>query len=44
VVHRWAYDYNVPGIEQDFVPQTTSPEVATIEHTAQRQQEPGVAK
>ena len=22
VVHRWAYDYNVPGVEADFVPQT----------------------
>ena len=21
VVHRWAYDYSVPGEEQDFVPQ-----------------------
>ncbi|MOA28130.1 Alternative cytochrome c oxidase subunit 1 [compost metagenome] len=26
VVHRWAYDYSVPGVEQDFVPQTVSPE------------------
>ena len=26
VVHRWAYDYSVPGIEQDFVPQTVSDE------------------
>lgn len=22
VVHRWAYDYSVPGQEQDFTPQT----------------------
>ena len=22
-VHRWAYDYSVPGVEEDFVPQTT---------------------
>jgi cytochrome c oxidase subunit 1 len=21
VVYRWAYDYSVPGAEQDFVPQ-----------------------
>jgi len=21
VVYRWAYDYSVPGVEQDFVPQ-----------------------
>ncbi|MCY1236162.1 cytochrome c oxidase subunit I [compost metagenome] len=26
VVHRWAYDYSVPGVEQDFVPQTVSEE------------------
>jgi len=25
VVHRWAYDYSVPGEEQDFVPQTEPP-------------------
>jgi len=24
VVHRWAYDYSVPGQEQDFTPQTVS--------------------
>lgn len=22
VVHRWAYDYSLPGVEEDFVPQT----------------------
>ena len=21
IVHRWAYDYSVPGVEQDFIPQ-----------------------
>ncbi|MDT4850580.1 Alternative cytochrome c oxidase subunit 1 [compost metagenome] len=26
VVHRWAYDYSVPGVEQDYVPQTVSEE------------------
>ncbi|OZG70730.1 cytochrome c oxidase subunit I [Hahella sp. CCB-MM4] len=26
VVHRWAYDYSVPGIEQDYLPQTVSEE------------------
>jgi cytochrome c oxidase subunit 1 len=26
VVHRWPYDYSVPGIDQDFVPQTVSAE------------------
>ena len=25
VVHRWAYDYNVPGAKEDFIPQTTPP-------------------
>jgi cytochrome c oxidase subunit 1 len=24
VVHRWAYDYGVPGAALDYVPQTTS--------------------
>ena len=22
VVHRWAYDYSMPGVKEDFVPQT----------------------
>ena len=26
VVHRWAYDYSVPGAAQDFIPQTVAPE------------------
>ena len=25
VVHRWAYDYSVPGAKEDFIPQTTPP-------------------
>ena len=25
VVYRWAYDYSVPGEEQDFIPQTEPP-------------------
>jgi cytochrome c oxidase subunit 1 len=25
VVHRWAYDYNVPGAPQDFIPQNVPP-------------------
>ncbi|NVK42986.1 MAG: cytochrome c oxidase subunit I [Oceanospirillaceae bacterium] len=24
VVHRWAYDYSVPGVQQDYIPQTVS--------------------
>ena len=26
VVHRWAYDYSVPGAAQDYIPQTMAPE------------------
>jgi cytochrome c oxidase subunit 1 len=26
VVHRWAYDYSVPGAPQDFIPQNTPPD------------------
>jgi cytochrome c oxidase subunit 1 len=25
VVHRWAFDYSVPGAKDDFVPQTVPP-------------------
>ena len=25
VVHRWPYDYSVPGAKEDFMPQTTPP-------------------
>jgi cytochrome c oxidase subunit 1 len=25
VVHRWAFDYSVPGAKNDFVPQTVPP-------------------
>jgi len=25
VVYRWAYDFNVPGAEQDYIPQTVPP-------------------
>jgi len=25
VVYRWAYDYNVPGAPEDFVPQNVPP-------------------
>ncbi|WP_144186196.1 cbb3-type cytochrome c oxidase subunit I [Elioraea rosea] len=34
VVHRWAYDYNVPGAAEDFIPQTVPPSdtAATGEH------------
>ncbi len=26
VVYRWAYDYGVPGVKQDFIPQNVPPE------------------
>ena len=25
-VYRWAYDYSVPGVEQDFIPQNVAPD------------------
>jgi len=25
VIHRWPYDYSVPGSKEDFIPQTTPP-------------------
>jgi cytochrome c oxidase subunit 1 len=25
VVHRWAYDYSVPGANKDYIPQNISP-------------------
>ena len=28
VVHRWPYDYNVPGYKDDYMPQTTPPSEA----------------
>ncbi|NQY64441.1 MAG: cytochrome c oxidase subunit I [Alteromonadaceae bacterium] len=26
VVHRWAYDYSVPGVKDDFIPQNVAPD------------------
>src|SRR3546814_2257294 len=31
VVHRWAYDYSVPGAAQDFLPQNMPPEEVPME-------------
>ena len=28
LVYRWAYDYSVPGAEQDFIPQNVAPDAA----------------
>ena len=25
VVYRWAYDYGVPGVKEDFIPQNVAP-------------------
>ena len=36
VVYRWAYDYSVPGADQDFLPQNLEPVVATVGHEGQR--------
>jgi cytochrome c oxidase subunit 1 len=30
MVHRWAYDYSVPGADQDFLPQTLEPVMVTV--------------
>ena len=30
VVYRWAYDYGVPGAEQDFVPQNQPPAARAV--------------
>jgi cytochrome c oxidase subunit I len=35
VVYRWAYDYSVPGADQDFLPQNLEPVVATAGHEGQ---------
>jgi len=29
VVYRWAYDYSVPGADQDFIPQNVPPREVT---------------
>jgi len=31
VVHRWPYDFSVPGAKDDFIPQTTPP--SEVAHT-----------
>ena len=31
VVHRWAYDYSVPGVEEDYVPQNVPHDVVASE-------------
>ena len=36
VVYRWAYDYSVPGADQDFLPQNLEPVVATAGQEGQR--------
>ena len=33
VVYRWAYDYSVPGAEQDFIPQNQPPPVPSAPRT-----------
>jgi cytochrome c oxidase subunit 1 len=30
VVHRWAYDYSVPGYHEDFIPQNVGPDKAPV--------------
>ena len=36
VVHRWAYDYSVPGAAQDYLPQTMAPDDVPKEPGAER--------
>ena len=31
VVHRWAYDYSVPGVRSDFIPQNVAPSEVAAE-------------
>lgn len=31
VVYRWAYEYGVPGVKEDFVPQNVPPEAVVME-------------
>lgn len=32
VVHRWAYDYSVPGADEDFLPQNSAVPLSSDEH------------
>jgi cytochrome c oxidase subunit I len=31
VVHRWAYDYGVPGVKADYIPQNVPPSEVAAE-------------
>jgi cytochrome c oxidase subunit 1 len=33
-VHRWAYDYSVPGAKSDFIPQNMAEEDVEMEASA----------
>jgi len=35
-VHRWAYDYSVPGAKQDFIPQHVAEENVEYEAGGRR--------
>ena len=43
VVHRWAYDYSVPGAPEDFVPQNVPATVVPTGHDLERAAKGGVA-
>ena len=34
VVYRWAYDYSVPGVEKDFIPQNVPPSDVVMDANA----------
>jgi cytochrome c oxidase subunit 1 len=40
-VHRWAYDYGVPGLKSDYVPQNVPPSEVAAEGWVQRDRSPG---
>jgi cytochrome c oxidase subunit 1 len=35
VVYRWAYEYGLPGVKDDFVPQNVAPDQVVIDRAAE---------
>ncbi|MEI7570839.1 MAG: cytochrome c oxidase subunit I, partial [Alcaligenaceae bacterium] len=33
-VYRWAYDFSVPGVKEDFIPQNVAPKDVVYENTS----------
>jgi cytochrome c oxidase subunit 1 len=40
-VHRWAYDYGVPGVKSDYIPQNVPPSEVAAEAWVRRDRAPG---